>query len=102
MRADDSALARRTRERYEQVQALRGQGLGIKPIMRQTGLAKETVRRFYRAATAGELLDVGSRHDDLEGVGRTSADVATVKVMAVSVPVPGVSEPEVVVVGEAN
>ena len=55
-RADDSALARRTRERYEQVQALRAQGLGIKPIMRQTGLAKETVRRFYRAATAGELL----------------------------------------------
>ena len=55
-RADDSALARRTRERYEQVQALRAQGLGIKPIMRQTGLAKETVRRFYRAATADELL----------------------------------------------
>jgi hypothetical protein len=24
--------------------------------MRETGLAKETVRRFYRAATAGELL----------------------------------------------
>jgi transposase len=55
-RAADSALARRTRERYEQVQALRAQGLGIKPIMRQTGLAKETVRRFYRAQTAGELL----------------------------------------------
>jgi hypothetical protein len=29
---------------------------GIKPVMRQTGLAKETVRRFYRAATADELL----------------------------------------------
>ena len=55
-RADDSALARRTRERHVQVQALRAQGLGIKPIMRQTGLAKETVRRFYRAATADELL----------------------------------------------
>jgi hypothetical protein len=38
------------------VQALRAQGLGIKPIMRHTGLAKETVRRFYRAATLDELL----------------------------------------------
>ncbi len=32
------------------------QGLGIKPIMRQSGLAKETVRRFYRAGSADELL----------------------------------------------
>ena len=55
-RAEESVLARRTKERYEQVQALRAQGLGIKPVMRQTGLAKETVRRFYRAATADELL----------------------------------------------
>jgi transposase len=55
-RAADSALARRTRERYEQVQALRAQGLGIKPIMRRTGLARETVRRFYRAHTVDEVL----------------------------------------------
>ena len=55
-RAEESALAVRTRHRYEQVQALRAQGKGIKPIMRETGLAKETVRRFYRAATADELL----------------------------------------------
>jgi len=55
-RAEESVLARRTKDRYEQVQALRTQGLGIKPIMRQTGLAKETVRRFYRAATVDELL----------------------------------------------
>jgi len=55
-RAEDSALAVRTRQRHEQVQALRAQGKGIKPIMRQTGLAKETVRRFYRAASADELL----------------------------------------------
>ena len=55
-RADDSPLARRTRDRYEQVQALRAQGLGIKPIMRATGLARHTVRRFSQAATAGELL----------------------------------------------
>jgi transposase len=55
-RAEESALAVRTRQRYEQVQALRAQGKGIKPIMRETGLAKQTVRRFYRAATADELL----------------------------------------------
>ncbi len=55
-RAEDSALAVRTRERYEQVQALKAQGKGIKPIMRETGLAKETVRRFYRAAAVDELL----------------------------------------------
>ncbi|HLK79184.1 MAG TPA: hypothetical protein VKU77_36750 [Streptosporangiaceae bacterium] len=48
-RAEESTLAVRTRQRYEQVQALRAQGKGIKPIMRETGLAKETVRRFYRA-----------------------------------------------------
>jgi transposase len=55
-RAEESALAVRTRQRYEQVQALRAQGKGIKPIMRETGLAKETVRRFYRACAADELL----------------------------------------------
>ena len=55
-RAEDSALAVRTRQRYEQVQALKAQGKGIKPIMRETGLAKETVRRFYYAATVDELL----------------------------------------------
>ena len=55
-RAEESALAVRTRERYEQVQALKAQGKGIKPVMRETGLAKETVRRFYRAAAVDELL----------------------------------------------
>jgi transposase len=55
-RAGESALAVRTRQRYEQVQALKAQGKGIKPIMRGTGLAKETVRRFYRAASVDELL----------------------------------------------
>jgi transposase len=49
-------LARRTRERWELVQALRARGKGIKPITRETGLAKGTVRRFYRAATVDELL----------------------------------------------
>lgn len=55
-RAEESALAVRTRQRYEQVQALKARGKGVKPIMRETGLAKETVRRFYRAVTVDELL----------------------------------------------
>ncbi len=55
-RAEESALAVRTRQRYELVQALKARGKGVKPIARETGLAKETVRRFYRAATADELL----------------------------------------------
>ena len=55
-RFEDSVLVRRTRERYAQVQALRAQGKGIKPIMRELGLAKETVRRFARASSAEELL----------------------------------------------
>jgi transposase len=55
-RAEESALAVRTRQRYEQVQALKARGKGIKPIMRETGLAKETVRRFYYAGTVDELL----------------------------------------------
>jgi transposase len=55
-RADERALVKRTRDRYAAVQALRAQGQGIKPIMRELGLAKETVRKFARAASAEELL----------------------------------------------
>jgi len=55
-RAEDSVLVRRTQQRYAAVQALRAQGKGNKPIMRELGLAKETVRRFYRARSVEELL----------------------------------------------
>jgi transposase len=55
-RRENSALVARTKARYEAVQALKAQGKGIKPIMRELGLAKETVRKFYRAAGVDELL----------------------------------------------
>ena len=55
-RADESVLAVRTRQRYELVQSLKAQGKGIEPIKRETGLAEETVRRFYRAGNVDELL----------------------------------------------
>jgi transposase len=55
-RVEESMLAVRTRQRYDLVQSLKAQGKGIKPIKRETGLAKETVRRFYYAETIDELM----------------------------------------------
>jgi transposase len=55
-RRENSALVVRTTARYQTVQTLKAQGKGIKTIKRELGLAKETVRRFYRAAGLEELL----------------------------------------------
>jgi transposase len=54
-RRSNSGLVTRSTARFEQFQALKAQGQGIKPIMRELGLAKETVRKFYRAASVEEV-----------------------------------------------
>ena len=53
-RIEESALVRpRLSSRYKEVQALLAEGKDIKPIMRELGLAKETVGRVRaRAASA--------------------------------------------------
>jgi transposase len=53
---EQRASVRHTRERYAAVQELKAKGLGIKTIKRELGLAKETVRRYYRAASVEDVL----------------------------------------------
>ena len=55
-RKENSALVTRTKARYQAVHDLKADGKGIKTIVRELGLAKETVRRFYRATNVEELL----------------------------------------------
>ena len=55
-RQESSALTARTKNRFQEVMALKDDGLGIDAIARQLGLARETVRRFYYASSVDELL----------------------------------------------
>ncbi|MFE7216957.1 transposase [Streptomyces sp. NPDC057611] len=49
-------LSSRVREQHAAVHALLDEGLGLRPIARRLGLARNTVRRLAHAATADELL----------------------------------------------
>ncbi|MFE7650498.1 hypothetical protein [Streptomyces phaeoluteigriseus] len=49
-------LSDRVREQHSAVHALLDEGLGLRPIARRLGLARNTVRRLANAATADELL----------------------------------------------
>jgi len=61
-----SGLAARTRQRHAAVHALRAQGHTLIFIAGQLGLTRATVRRFARAATAGELTATGRRPSILD------------------------------------
>ncbi|WP_329303912.1 ISL3 family transposase [Streptomyces sp. NBC_00659] len=49
-------LSDRVRQQHAAVHALLEQGIGLRAIARQQGLARNTVRRFANAASADELL----------------------------------------------
>lgn len=55
-RQENSILAVRTKRRFEAITTLKNEGIGIRTIARQLGLARETVRRFYYANSVDELL----------------------------------------------
>ncbi|PVX59539.1 hypothetical protein [Rhodococcus globerulus] len=55
-RQESSILTVRTKRRFEAVTTLKNEGMGIRTIARQLGLARETVRRFYYANSVEELL----------------------------------------------
>jgi hypothetical protein len=66
-RAEQGLLVPRTRHRYAQVQALLAQGMTMRGIQRQFGVARGTVRRFARAANVQELRPgrvAGGVHDN--------------------------------------
>ncbi len=55
-RQESSIIVVRTKNRFEAITTLKEEGMGIRPIARQLGLARETVRRFYNANSVDELL----------------------------------------------
>ncbi len=55
-RFEERTFVRNARQRYAAVQDLKAKGMGIKPIVRELGLAKETVRKYYRATSVEEIL----------------------------------------------
>ena len=65
----DGRLAARTRLRHQQVHDLHTAGKSIKAIVRELGLARETVRRYLRAAQVDDLLtqsSTGSRPSKID------------------------------------
>jgi transposase len=56
--AGHDALAAAVRERYQQVRALHAAGHGAAAIARHTGMPRETVLRYTRADSPGELVSV--------------------------------------------
>lgn len=60
-RGEATVLAARNRARYEQVQALMGEGMALKAVARRLGLSRGTVRRFTRATLVEDLLASGAR-----------------------------------------
>jgi hypothetical protein len=83
-RREASALVNRTRERYTAVQNLRAQGKGIKTIMRELGLAKETVRRFARATKVEDLIGEPHQDDQTADVGRAGFELLRKRVLLAS------------------
>jgi transposase len=62
----ESALITRLRDRYAAVQELISSGCGYVPAARQLGLSRNTVKRYARAASAGELLESAARPGNLD------------------------------------
>jgi hypothetical protein len=53
---EQRAFVRHARERYTAVQELKAASVGIKPIAARLGLARGTVRKYYRATSVDDVL----------------------------------------------
>ncbi len=53
---EQRAFVRHARERYTAIQELKAAGVGIKPIAARLGLARGTVRKYYRATSVEDVL----------------------------------------------